>query len=182
MVSEEMVRKMMRSEFEATFEDSVKRALAISHNPIVPHTHFAQASAECVDIYRRGFFVATALATQSVTQGIATFAAQKNKLWVSGQSRPKSATLLKDHGFITDDCAQAFQNIFGRYRNNISHMDTEVVKLDFKLIASENLRDLAIIENELFATTIENGTVRPQNIQYWDLSDSASMPVFLRCV
>jgi hypothetical protein len=77
---EATVRATLRGNFEASFEDCVKRALEVRHNPIIPHSHFARASSECVEIYRLGYFVATAMATQAVAQGIVKFVAERNEL------------------------------------------------------------------------------------------------------
>lgn len=175
---EATVRATLRDNFEAGFEDCVKRAMDVRHNPVIPHSHFARASSECVEIYRLGYFVATAMATQAVAQGIVKFVAERNKLGSNG-NKIVLATSLENDGFISRDCGEALRRILQRHRNDISHMNPPVGKINIEEIAKENLRDLAVVEQELFAATFDNGKIIPKYSQYWDV-EGQSIEVFLR--
>lgn len=175
---EATIRATLRGNFEASFEDSVKRALEVRHNPIIPRSHFARASSECVEIYRLGYFVATAMATQAVAQGIVKFVAERNEL---GSNKDKTVliTSLENDGFISRECGDALRRILRRHRNDISHMNPPVGKIDIEEIAKENLSDLALVEQELFAATFDSGKIVPKYRQYWDV-EGQSIEVFLR--
>lgn len=176
---EATVRSTLRGSFEASFEGCVRRALEVRHNPVVPNSHFARASSECVEIYRLGYFVATAMATQAVAHGIVKFAAERNGIAGNGK-KTELVAALENGGFMSGNCSAALLRILGRHRNDISHMNPPMAKIDIEVIAKENLRDLALVEEELFGATFDKGKITLNNSQYWDLKEG-SVEVFLRC-
>jgi hypothetical protein len=58
-------------------------------------------------------------------------------------------------------------------------MNPPVGKIDIEEIAKENLSDLALVEQELFAATFDSGKIIPKYRQYWDV-EGQSIEVFLR--
>ena|SRR6266545_2768014 len=48
----------LRQVFEQTLPERVERADALAQHPILPNHHFAAASAECIDLWRDGYFLA----------------------------------------------------------------------------------------------------------------------------
>lgn len=75
---ERHVRHLMRDRFEKSFEQKVQRALEVRPQVIVPHHHFTLVSTECISLYREGFFMATAMATQALNEGLIRFVAERN--------------------------------------------------------------------------------------------------------
>ena len=65
---------------EQTREARVERLLEIDKQGIIENQHFARASAECIDLYRDGHFIATVMVTQAVNEGIIKFVAERNQI------------------------------------------------------------------------------------------------------
>ena len=65
---------------ELTCEVRVDRYLEVDRQRIIGSYHFAQASTECIDLYRDGHFIATVMTTQAVNEGIIKFVAERNNI------------------------------------------------------------------------------------------------------
>jgi len=73
-----MISDDLRASYEATIEQRVDRYLEVSHQPITPNPHFADASAECIRLYTDGYFLSTVMVTQAVAEGIRRFVVERN--------------------------------------------------------------------------------------------------------
>ena len=59
-------------------------------------------------------------------------------------------------------------------------MNPKVASVPFHALAKRNLKDLAIVEKELFGVDLKNGKLIPHQPRYWDISSDGTVPVFLR--
>lgn len=80
---------------------------------------------------------------------------------------------------ISNECAEASNYIWESYRNDIHHMNPKVGKINFQKLAQQNLKDLAIIEKEIFGHSFKNGAIIPNQPKYWDFKNETTK-VFLR--
>jgi hypothetical protein len=189
-IPEEVMRRMttdsLRQGFEASIQQRVDRYLEVSHQPITPHHHFAEGSAECISLYTDGYFLSTVIVTQSVAEGIRNFVADRNGIERDqGMNGDQVVELLVKKGIISSECAEAFTRIWKRWRNDLHHMLPTVAgipaQIPFSELAKMNIQDLATIEKEIFAVELRSGTVIPVQPQYWDTNPDGTGPVFLRC-
>jgi len=181
---EEQLRRLrakeaLRAEFEHTLEQRADRYLEAGHHGIIPNHHFAGASAECLNLYRDGYFLSTVMVSQSVAEGVFRFIVEHNGLALE-RERPEIAKLLVDRAIISEICAAAFLRIWRSFRNDVHHMNPKVTEVPFRELARQNIADLAAIEREVFAFRVNQGKLAPVHATYWDLQPDGSIPVFLR--
>ena len=55
----EDLKRRMRAAFEQTIEIRVERYLEVAHQGVIPNHHFAEASSECINLYRDGYLLRT---------------------------------------------------------------------------------------------------------------------------
>jgi len=161
------------------------RYLEIEHQGIIGGHYFAPVSSECICLYRDGYFIATVMMSHSINEGIIKFVAEKN-----GIERKKtddtSKTVkdiideLREKSIISNDCANAAILICRSYRNDIHHLNPTVAKIDFKVLARQNLKCLSTIEREIFDFKINNGAIVPAQPKYWDIKSDGTTTTFLR--
>jgi hypothetical protein len=173
------VRGFLRSRFDATLEERVARALEVRHQPIVPFHHFTPASTEVVYLYRDGYFLSTAMATQSLNEGIIRFIAQRNGLNQNSNPCDLVGALLGG-GLISDSCAGAMRRILHSFRNDFHHLNPSLLQVPIAAIAKRNLEDIAAIEGEIFAHTYDEGRIVPSHPKYWDTKPDGTVEVMLR--
>ena len=164
---------------EQTAEERVDRYLEVHHQNIIADHHFAAASAECLDLYRDGYFLSTVMVSQAVAEGIFRFVLDRNGL-APHLERPEMARLLVKRGIVSERCAEAFVRIWTSFRNDVHHMNPKVAEVPFTELAKRNVDDLATIEREIFAYRINDGNLTPEQPRYWDLQADGTVPVFLR--
>jgi len=181
VIRRRMTEDDLRARFEATIEQRVDRYREISHQPMTSFQHFADASAECVSLYTDGYFLSTVMVTQAVAEAIRRFVVERNGTKITNKSDgPSVVTLLVENGIISEDCAVAFNRIWGSFRNDVHHMNPKVAQIDFPALAKGNIQDLAVIEREIFDFKVDKGKIIPTNPQYWDAGADGKMGVFLR--
>lgn len=172
-------REALRAEFECSLDQRVDRYLDVQHHGIIPNHHFAEASAECLKLYRDAYFLSTVMVSQSVAEGIFRFVVERNGIQLDCD-RPDMCKVLVDRGIITGDCEAAFVRIWRSFRNDVHHMNPKVAQVPFRELARQNIADLACIEREVFAYRVNEGKLAPVHAKYWDLQPDESIPVFLR--
>jgi hypothetical protein len=179
-IRRERVKRGLSEEFQQTLDARVDRALAVHPQGIIPYHHFSVASSECVNLYRDGYFLSAVMVSQSVAEGLWRFVLQRNGIPQDGD-RPTQAPRLVRDAVISEACADAFVRIYCSFRNDIHHMNPKVADLQalFAQLAQRNLKDLAVIEGELFACRIGKGKAVPLQPKYWDI-ENGTAPVFLR--
>lgn len=173
------LRRGLRDIFEQTVDARVDRYLEVRHQGIVPNHYFAPASSECVDLYRDGYFLSAVMVSQAVNEGIFKFVLERNAIPRVG-SLADSVPTLVDRGIVSQECADAFSRIWGSFRNDVHHMNPNVVQISVDSVAKSNLADLALIEREVFATDFQAGRLVPVHRRYWDLGADGTAQVFLR--
>ena len=183
-ISEEVER--LRQHDEATRIARVGRYLEIGKKGIIPGGPFSRASSECIDLYRDGHFIATVMQTQAVSEGILKLVADVVE---PGKDHKKADTFLKEEirgkrspifKVLSPECIEAARAI-RKNRHAVHHMNQGVVRVDFKQQAADNIKNLASIEQEVFAFRWgEDGRLIPNHPQYWGISEEGTVEVYLR--
>ena len=175
----EQLKTMLRAELEQNLEQRVNRYFAIHHQNIIPGHHFAGASAECLDLYRDGYFLSTVMVSQAVAEGVFRFISDRNDVAIEAE-RPEMAKRLVEADIVSQQCADAFIRIWKSFRNDVHHMNPKVAEVPFNQLAKRNIEDIATIESEIFAFHVNNGKLTPQQPLYWDVRSDGTIPTFLR--
>lgn len=173
------VRDYLKSRFESTFEERVQRALEIRPQDIIPHHHFTWASTECVYLYRDGYFMATAMVTQALNEGLIRFIADRNDI-ASNQDLYVLVDVFAVQNIVSPACAEAMRRVLKSFRNDFHHLNHSISKVPVQEIAKRNIEDIGVIEKEIFEHTYENGKLSPKQGKYWDVRPDGTMLVSLR--
>ena len=159
------------------------RHLEINKQGIIGNHHFAPASAECIDLYSNGHFIATVMVTQSVNEGIIKFVADRNQINRQNVKCDDLLPILVSKGIISQACSNASEKIMRSFRNDVHHMNPPVGTIDFQTwtkLAKKNIQSLAIVEREIFDVDFNNGALVPKQPKYWDINSDGTVPVYLR--
>jgi len=176
----EYLKQAMQDDLHRSIDERVNRYLEIVYQWVIPAHHFAQASAECIYVYRDGYFLTVLMASQSVTEGLWRFVLERNTIQYNAD-REAQANDLVQRAILSRQCADSFGRIFHSFRNDVHHMNPSVTAVPFRELARRNLMDLATIEREIFAVTIGSpGRLVPVQRQYWDIGTDGTTSVFLR--
>jgi hypothetical protein len=179
------VRENIESECKGLIEEKISRYLEIEHQGIIGGHYFANASSECIYLYRDGYFIGAVMMSHSINEGIIKFVAERNKI---SRNREDGGTKtieelireLRNKDIISEDCAAASTKIWENFRADIHHMNPTVAKIPFQKLAQQNLKHLSTIEKEIFGHDINNGAIAPHQPKYWDVNSEGKMAVFLR--
>ena len=183
-VEQQMRRFHLMDQFsqidEQTREARVDRLLEIDKQGIIGNQHFARASAECIDLYSDGHFIATVMVTQAVNEGIIKFVADRNHIDYENMKREDLLPILVSNGILSQGCSNASEQIMGSFRNDVHHMNPPVATIDFPKLAKKNIQNLAIVEREIWDTNFNDGKLVPIQPKYWDINSDGTVPVYLR--
>src|SRR4030042_16066 len=149
-----MVRQSLQSELEGTIDQRVERYLEIEHQGIIGGHYFANASSECIYLYRDGYFIGSVMMSHSINEGIIKFVAERNRIERDKpDGTPKTIAELIDEfrekGIISNACAAAPTKIWRSFRADIHHMTPTVAKIDFQKLAQQNMKCLSAIGKEI---------------------------------
>ena len=142
---------------ELTREVRVDRYLEVDRQRIIGSYHFAQASTECIDLYRDGHFIATVMTTQAVNEGIIKFVAERNNIQYENMPLCNLLQTLALQNIFSERCFEASDQIRRSYRNQVHHMNPPVAQIGFLELAKKNIHNLAVVEREVWATNFNEG-------------------------
>jgi hypothetical protein len=180
----EALERDLRQMFELTLHERLDRAVALDHHRILAAHHFAEASAECIELWRDGRFYAVVMMSQAIAEGICRLVLDRRGL-SEEQYQGARIRRLAEAGLISDACASALRRIATReLRNDIHHMNPTIAASagTMRELAAQHVRDLSTVEAEIFAFDVEGGKLRPKTPAYWDVEADGSAHVYLRCI
>lgn len=172
------LRDELRQTDEQTRDARIERYLDINHQDMIGAHHFAAASSECINLYRDGHFIATVMATQAVNEAILKFLKERNGLCCC--THEDLMKTLRQREIITQTCAEASEQIWGSFRNDVHHLNPKVSTIPFPVFAKANLHSLAVVEGEIFGVDVIYGKMHPKQPKYWDIQNDGTVPVFFR--
>ena len=176
-----IIRETLQRDAERYIDERVDRYIEVQHQGVIPNHHFADASTECLYLYRDGHFLSVMMVSQAVAEGVFRFVAERNDVsFEEGQQKPAQSKILVEKEIISQECKTCFDRIWKSFRNDLHHMNPKVAQISVKRLAKQNIRDLSSIENEIFAWRGHDGKIVPVNPKYWDIQSDGAVPVFLR--
>jgi hypothetical protein len=180
-----MVKEGIESQCKSSIEEKIDRYLEIEHQGIIGGHYFAQASSECIYLYRDGYFIGAVMMSHAINEGIIKFIAERNEIEKckdDGNTKTIAELIneFRKNAIISKSCADASMGIWKSFRADIHHMNPTVAKIDFTKLAKQNLKHLSIIEREIFDFKIRDGVIVPSQPNYWDIKSDGTAAVFLR--
>jgi hypothetical protein len=118
------------------------------------------------------------MVSQAVNEGIFKMIEERNGISASGHEDLLSQ--LRSMNLISESCAEASRRIWKSFRNDTHHMNPKVASIPFREVARNNLKDLALIEKEIFDVSVGPGGLMPKQPMYWDIKSDGTVDVFLR--
>jgi hypothetical protein len=170
----------LRQECLDTISERITRYLELNFTELTPNAHWASISAECIRLYRDGYFFACIALCQAVAEAIVRDLYGKNFNRASS-SFENSVNRLCSKGKISLDCKRALEEIW-KGRNDYHHLNPEVPTEREKLqvIARSKMIALHCIESEIFAFEWVGGAIKPKYPEYWPDTQNGLLNVFLR--
>lgn len=187
--SERIRRFQIKNEIESqcigSIEEKIDRYLEIEHQGIIGGHYFAPPSSECIYLYRDGYFIGTVMMSHAINEGIIKFIAERNDIKRQKTDGAKKTIKelideLQGTGLISPNCANASKTIWQSYRNDLHHMNPNVVKIPFQKLAQRNIKHLSTIEKEIFGYHTKNGAMVLHQPKYWDTNSNGKTSAFLR--
>ena len=180
------IKNEIESQCMGLIEEKIDRYLEIEHQGIIGYHYFAEASSECIYLYRDGYFIATVMMIHAINEGIIKFIAERNGIKrekTDGNTKTIEELIseLKEAGHISLKCANASKSIWNSYRNDVHHMNPKVIEIPFKKLAKKNIKYLSAIEKEIFGYHINKaGIMVLHQTKYWDIKSNGTTTTFLR--
>ena len=169
MAEEPHEQMNMRSSFEASLPNRLRRASGVKLQNIIPAHWFAAAASECAGMYIAGFFYGAISVAQAYVEAISRFLAEHHHTRIPKDPEQR-CRYLHQEGLISDKVLDAALTILSD-RNDLHHLNKGVVQEYQTLEArAENcINHLHVIESEVFAYTFgpEPGKVAFRNPEYW---------------
>jgi hypothetical protein len=171
----------LKGEYLATINERVSRYQELNFSQLTPNTHFAFISAECINLYRDGYFLACIALCQTVAEAIVRLMCQRSKF--SSISKDYEENIENLHKrTIQPDCDELFKEIW-KDRNNYHHLNPTVPTEESILhdIAKNKILTLHKIESSVFEFAwTKDGAISPRYPKYWDFNENGLLNVFLR--
>lgn len=170
----------LKQDFISTLDERISRYQGLDFIKVTPNAHFAPVSAECILLYRDGYFLACIALYQAVAEAIVRLMCERSRFGssISKDYEKNIGNLHKRR--IRPDCSELFKEIW-KDRNDYHHLNPEIPTERSKLqdIAKSKIIALHKIESKVFEFTIEDGAILTRYPKYWDIKDGR-VNVFLR--
>jgi hypothetical protein len=179
------LKEDIKAECLGTIDEKINRWLEIEHQEIIGDHYFASASAECIRLYRDGYFISTVMMSHAINEGIIKFVAEKNNIYRqktvdTTKTIEELINELQENHIISTNCAVASLSIWKSYRADVHHMNPNVSVIPFHELAQLNIKRLSVIENEIFGCEYKNGVLFPHQPKYWDTNPDGTIRAWLR--
>lgn len=173
----------LEQDFLASINDRISRYLELDFIQVVPKTHFAPITIECILLYRDGYFFACIALCQAVAEALLRFMCERNdrgsKGFVKFKTNIRNLRELKDK--IPLDWIETLERVWEN-RNYYHHLNPDVPtqKEELREIAKDEIVALLDIESKVFAFEWVDGAIKRTHPEYWLETDSEHPNSYLR--
>jgi len=173
----------LEQDFLASINDRISRYLELDFIQVVPNTHFAPITIECILLYRDGYFFACIALCQAVAEALLRFMCERNdrgsKGFVKFKTNIRKLRELKDK--IPFDWIETLERVWEN-RNYYHHLNPDVPTQKEKLreIARDKIVALLDIESKVFAFEWVDGAIKRTHPEYWLETDNGHLNSYLR--
>jgi hypothetical protein len=173
----------LEQDFLASINDRISRYLELDFIQVVPNTHFAPITIECILLYRDGYFFACIALCQAVAEAMLRFMCERNdrgsKGLVKFETNIRNLRELKDK--IPLDWIETLERVW-KNRNDYHHLNPDVPTQKEKLreIAKDKIVALLDVESKVFAFEWVDGAIKRTHPEYWLETDSGHLNSYLR--
>jgi len=179
-IDREQLEESLKQDILATLDERISRYQELDFIKITPNAHFASVSAECILLYRDGYFLACIALCQAVAEAIVRLMCKRSKFTSISDDYKENVRRLHNRE-IKPDCNQLFKGIWVG-RDDYHHLNPGIPTERNKLqeIARSKIVTLHKIEAIVFEFAIKAGAILPKYPKYWDISKDGRINMFLR--
>ena len=169
----------LRADCLGTIGERVARYLELDFIEVTPNTPFTRISAECILLYRDGYFFACIALCQAVAEALVRFLCKTSGFKASNTFEKNIETLCRRK--IEPDCSKLLEGIW-EGRDDYHHLNPKVPTDREKLqaIAKSKIIALHDVESTVFAFEWVGGAIKPKYPKYWPATNNGLLNVFLR--
>jgi len=170
----------LQQDFLASIDDRISRYLELDFGQVVPNTHFAPITIECILLYRDGYFFACIALCQAVAEALLRFMCERNDIRNKGfETNIRNLSKLKDN--IHPDWIKMLKRVW-KNRNDYHHLNPDVPTEEEKLkeIAKDKIVSLLDVESKVFAFEWVDGRIKRTYPEYWLENDGGLLNSYLR--
>lgn len=174
------LQENLKQDCLASIDERVSRYLELDFGQVVPNTHFAPITIECILLYRDGYFFACIALCQAVAEALLRFMCERNDIRNKGfETNIRNLSNLKDN--IHPDWIKMLKRVW-KNRNDYHHLNPNVPtqKDRLKEISKDKIVALLDVESKVFAFEWVDGTIKRIHPKYWLESDSGLLNSYLR--
>jgi hypothetical protein len=174
------LQESLQQDFLASIDDRISRYLELDFGQVVPNTHFAPITIECILLYRDGYFFACVALCQAVAEALLRFMCERNDIRNRGfETNIRNLSELKDN--IHPDWIKMLKRVW-KNRNDYHHLNPNVPTQKDKLkgISKDKIVSLLDVESKVFAFEWVDGTIKRAHPKYWLESANGLLNSYLR--
>lgn len=170
-IQRQQLADSLEQDFIGTLNERISRYQELDFPQLTPNHHFASVSAQCILLYRDGYFFACIALSQAVAEAIARLMCEKSGFSPSTNFKTNVGKLYK--GNIEPDCKGLFDEIW-KDRNDYHHLNLGILIERSKLqeIAKSKIIILHEIESKVFDFSwTKDGSPLPRYPKYWETTE-----------
>lgn len=139
-IKKSQLKEDLLSRYKNSIDERIDRYLEIEHQGIIGGHDFAKVSSECIYLYRDGYFIGAVMMSHTINEGIVKFIAERNGInrqKENGETKSIEELIdeFKEHGIVSQNCADALTKIWKSFRADIHHMNPAVAVIPFQELA-----------------------------------------------
>ena len=179
-IQRQQLADSLEQDILSTLDERISRYQELDFIKITPNAHFASVSAECILLYRDGYFLACIALCQAVAEAIVRLMCKRSGFTSISNDYEKNVERLHNRN-IKPDCNQLFKEIWVG-RDGYHHLNPGIPTERNKLqeIARSKIVTLHKIESIVFEFATKDGAIAPKYPKYWGINKDGLMDVFLR--
>jgi hypothetical protein len=170
----------LKGESLSTISERITRYLELNFTEVIPNEQpFAPISAECIRLYRDGYFFACIALCQAVAEAIVRLLCTKSRFKADKVFEKNIDTLNRRQ--IKPGCSELLEEIW-KGRDDYHHLNTKVPteRTELQIIAKSKIIALHNVESRVFAFEWVGGAIKPKYHKYWPETQNGRLNVFLR--
>jgi hypothetical protein len=169
----------LEQDFVGALDERISRYQELDFVKMTPDAHFAPASAECILLYRDGYFLACTALCQAVAEAVVRLMCERSKFPSISDDYKENVESLRKRK-IEPDCNQLFKEIWvGRQDYHHLNPKIPVERKELQETAKSKIATLHKIESTVFEFAVKDGAISPKYPKYWDVSEGG-LDAFLR--
>ncbi|MEZ5660579.1 MAG: hypothetical protein R3E83_19335 [Burkholderiaceae bacterium] len=172
------LERRLRERFERGLPDRVVQLKTLRYSRVIGGHHFAEASTECLELYRDGYAIGCVVCGQAVIEAMLKFVGKWNGV---PYQKPTEELIgdLESAGLVMPDPATVAR-LAWRDRNDFHHLNPRFASIDLWGKARGCVDAVCALEDDIFGVDFLDGALIPRKPAYWDYPSDGKIVAFVR--